>query len=192
MNLVDTGMQFYPTLDSGKASESIDRLFRGLSRVGSIYTRTAENEKSQISRSPLEERLLAIQSRISRVSMHLPRGFAVGINRQFSNLLDRDAWEDGDLLPDLKAVDAFISLILKSGTKRRPGIGTNGRGSITTSWVRDSNRLIIECLPSGELSVLLTRVNAQGHKERAALGPVLPNRISQILAPYAPGVWFDE
>lgn len=192
MNLVDARLPFLPTLDSGKASDSIDRIFRGFSRVGNIYTRTAENEKPQISRSPLEERLSAIQARISRVSMHLPRGFAVGINRQFANLLDTDAWEEDDLLPELKAVDAFISLLLKSRTCKRPGIGTNGRGSITASWVRGTDRLIIECLPSGELKVLLTRVDQEGHAERAAIGPIIPSRISEVLAPFAPGVWFDE
>lgn len=141
--------------------------------------------------SPLEENLRKVQDSISKVSMHLPKGFSNGLNRQFANMMDEDAWEQDDEHIGQPALNVFIQLLLATHTQRRPGIGTNGRGSITASWSVGKNRLVVECLQSEKVSMVLSREMENGDIERAAFGAVHPRRAREILAPFNPGVWFD-
>ncbi|UWR30184.1 hypothetical protein K3758_01160 [Sulfitobacter sp. W002] len=167
--------------------DGVNRFFGGLTQVA---TNVAGLSAASL-RSPTEERLRQIQGKISDISMHLPRGFAAGLNRQFANLMDEDAWEDEDELISLKALNAFLIVLLCTRTRRRPGIGTNGEGSITAAWTVDRNRLTIECLSSGRTSIVLSREGRSGEIERAAFGSVRPHRIPSLLAPFAQEVWFD-
>lgn len=139
----------------------------------------------------LEKRLRFVQDTISEVSMHLPKGFANGLNRQFANMMDEEAWEVDDELVSPEALKAFILLLRKTGTMRRPGIGTNGRGSITAAWTVGVNRLTAECLATGRVSLIVSRCGDNGETERAAFGPVRPERVREVLAPFKPEVWFD-
>lgn len=106
--------------------------------------------------------------------------------------MDDDAWEDDDELLSTEALNTFLLALIHTQTNRRPGIGTNGRGSITAAWTQVGNRLTIECLPSGKASLLLTRITDDGEVERAAFGPLHPSRICGVLAPFDPEIWFDS
>ena len=139
----------------------------------------------------LASRLKTGQDNVSAMSMYFPSGFAPGLNQQFANLMDEDAWEDGDEFVSMEACTAFLMMLHHARTKRRPGIGTNGRGSITASWTAGDNRLTIECLPSARISLVLSRVGEDGDIERAVFGAMRPERLRQVLAPFSPGVWFD-
>jgi hypothetical protein len=139
----------------------------------------------------LKKRLRIIQDAISEVSMHLPSGFAIGLNRQFANMMDEDAWEGEDELTSPVALNAFILLLRETRTMRRPGIGTNGRGSVTAAWTVGENRLTAECLPTGKVSLIVSRRTENGEIERAAFSPMRPERVREILGPFKPEVWFD-
>jgi len=192
MIFADMGSFRREPLISGRASDKINRFFGLLGRVGGAE-QIEENDSSARSQlTPLEDRLRFVQDRISEISMHLPRGFATGLNRQFANLMDDDAWEDSDELVSPRAVTAFILTLLRTRANRRPGIGTNGRGSITASWTEGANRLTVECLPDERISFVLSRVSEGGEIERAAFGPIHPHRILQVLGPFNPEVWFDR
>ena len=191
MTYVDT--QSFPrmALIPGRAHDPINRFFGWLGQVGGA-AKIEENDFSTASQlTPLEVRLRSVQDMISKVSMHLPKGFTTGLNRQFANLMDKDGWEDGDELLGRKAVSTFIFTLLGTRTMRRPGIGTNGRGSITCSWTNGDNRLTIECLPSERVSLILSRRSDDGELERAAFEAVRPDRVRTVLAPFNPEVWFD-
>ena len=179
-------------LIEGRAHEKINRFFRLLGRVGGADQIEAGDFSSTPHLNALEERLRLVQDRISEISMHLPTGFAAGLNRQFANLMDDDAWEDDDELVSPEAVTAFILTLLSTRTKRRPGIGTNGRGSITGSWTNGDNRLTIECLPNERVRLILSRRRDNGDVERAAFEEMRPERIRAVLAPFNPEVWFDS
>lgn len=191
MTYVDMGGFLRGPLDSGQAYDTINRFFGLLGQVGGAASIVSQTDSTSAHRTPLEERLRLIQETISDVSMHLPNGFANGLNRQFANLMDDDAWEDDDELISPSALTAFIMMLLCTGTKRRPGIGTNGRGSITASWTEGTNRLTVECLPTRSVSLVLSRRADSGEIERAAFGPMRPERVRDILAPFDPEVWFD-
>lgn len=178
-------------LVAGRAYDSINHFFGLLGQVGGADRIEAQGTPPSSRRSPLEERLRFVQDTISEISMHLPSGFATGLNTQFANLMDDDAWEDDDELISPEALTAFIMLVMRSGTRRRPGIGTNGRGSITASWTAGDNRLTIECLPTGRVNLVLSRQQNDDEVERAAFGPIRPERVHEVIAPFDPEVWFD-
>lgn len=138
-----------------------------------------------------QKRLQDIQIMVSGASRHLPKGFSSGLNSQFANMLADDAWEDSDELPSLRSVKALLLTLITTGAQLRPGIGTNGRGSITAFWREGENRLTIDCLPSGNTRWVLTRVNATGEIERAA-AECQPERLREVLDAYRPEVWFGQ
>ena len=191
MTYVDTNFLTEPLI-SGHANDRINRFFRLLGRVGGADQIEAGDVFFTPHLNALDERLRLVQDRISEISMHLPKGFAAGLNRQFANLMDDDAWEDDDELVSPEAVTAFILTLLSTRTKRRPGIGTNGRGSITGSWTNGDNRLTIECLPNERVRLILSRRRDNGDVERAAFEEMRPERIRAVLAPFNPEVWFDS
>jgi hypothetical protein len=152
---------------------------------------TAQQVSASYHRTSPEQRLVDFQSAISDVSMHLPTGFATGLNRQFANMFDDDAWEAGDDLPTLNALNTFLTVLRHLCTQKRPGIGTNGRGSITAFWKEGDNRLTVECYAEGLTKWVLTRIRENGHTERAA-GDCKAARLPICLQPYEPGVWFGH
>ena len=191
MTYVDIGILPRGPLESGRAYDNINHYFGWLGRAASASRGEAQDSRSSPDLSPLEKRLRFVQDAISKVSMHLPPGFAVGLNRQFANMMDDDAWEDADDLVSPDALTAFIQTVIHTRTKRRPGIGTNGRGSVTASWSVGDNRLIIECLPSGKVSMVMSRRLDNGEIERAAFDGTPPEQVRNRLTSYHPEVWFD-
>jgi hypothetical protein len=152
---------------------------------------TAQQVSASYHRTSPEQRLVDFQSAISDVSMHLPTGFATGLNRQFANMFDDDAWEAGDELPVVETLRTFLTILIQTNTQRRPGIGTNGRGSITAAWTEGDNRLTVESDAAGRTTWVLTRIRENGGVERAA-GDCLAARLLEVLYPYKPGVWFGQ
>jgi hypothetical protein len=179
-------------LEAGFAYEPINRFFGLLGKTRSSECLDVDESFACSQRSPQEGCLVLIQDAISDVSMHLPQGFASGLNRQFANLMDEDAWEEEDELIGSDALNTFLQMILRTRTNRRPGIGSNGLGSITASWRAGGNRLIVECLPTGDTSLLLTRIGDDEKTERAVFKSIRPDRLLAVLAPFCPEVWFDH
>ena len=175
----------------GKAYDAINFSLGHLKGANSTKFNDFECDLTTSDRTPREQRLAEIQRAISGVSMHLPNGFAVGLNRQFANLFADDAWEDEDELPQLSTVKTFIDVLFRTDTALRPGIGTNGRGSISAFWIFGGNRLTIECQPNYKTTWVTTRVSDKGEVERAA-GECSTTRLLDILCPFNPGIWFDK
>jgi hypothetical protein len=175
-----------PWLHSVK--DSFSRRLTSVERGSGIAVEDGRTRPEQTLR---QRRLEKIQVLISGMSMHLPKGFAAGLNDQFATMLADDVWEDGDEFPSMRSVTVFLLVLFATGTKVRPGIGTNGRGSITAFWREGENRLTIDCLPTGSTRWVLTRVNSTGQAERAA-AECLPERIRDVLNAYRPEVWFGQ
>ncbi len=176
-------------LNPRRAYDGINNFFGGLRATWHRDYVDFEGNGAESERSPREGRLEEIQNAISSVSMHLPRGFAPGLNRQFADMLADDAWEDGDAFPTEKALAAFLNMLISTRAAQRPGIGTNGRGSITAFWRDGENRLTVDCLPTGNIRWVLSRVNQHGDLERAA-AECQPERLLDVLDAYRPEVWF--
>jgi hypothetical protein len=175
----------------GGAYDMMNRLIESLQKVGRAPHAEFDRQHASSQRTSPEQRLVDFQSGISDVSMHLPTGFATGLNRQFANMFDDDAWEAGDDLPILDALNTFLTMLLHVKTQKRPGIGTNGRGSITAFWKEGDNRLTVECYAEGLTKWVLTRMRENGDPERAA-AECKAARLLICLQPYEPEVWFGQ
>jgi hypothetical protein len=175
----------------GRAYEMMNRLIESLQKVARAPHAEFDRQHASSQRTSPEQRLVDFQSAISDVSMHLPTGFATGLNRQFANMFDDDAWEAGDELPVVETLRTFLTILIQTNTQRRPGIGTNGRGSITAAWTEGDNRLTVESDAAGRTTWVLTRIRENGGVERAA-GDCLAARLLEVLYPYKPGVWFGQ
>ncbi len=191
MTFMDVTANSRGLLVGGYASIAINRIFGNFGQGRGADSVEGAGYTTLPLLSPREENLRKVQDSISSISMHLPAGFVGGLNRQFANLMDDDAWEEDDELIASLSMKAFTQLLIGTGTRRRPGIGTDGRGSVTASWSVGKDRLIAECLPSGKVSMVLSRERDSGEVERAAFGPLNPKRAREVLSPFSPGVWFD-
>lgn len=191
MTYVDVSAIPNGPLVAGQAFDVINRIFVSFGQTRGADSVEGRCHSTLPDLSPIEENLRKVQHSISKISMHLPAGFSRGLNRQFANMMDEEAWEQDDEFIGQPALNTFIQLLLRTQTRRRPGIGTNGRGSITASWSVGNNRLVVECLPSDKVSMVLTRERQNGDVERAAFGSVHPRRAREILTPFNPEVWFD-
>ena len=100
--------------------------------------------------SDRERRLEEIQQIISDHSSQLPEGGAERLCEQFAKMMAEDAWEDGDELPSFVALNAFLRML--TATKAMPGIGSNGRGSITAFYQDGDMRHTVDFLPTGGIS----------------------------------------
>ena len=178
-------------LESGRVHDYLDRLFRNLKDVGQPEYIAFDGDNATSERTLAEQRLADIHRAISEFSMHLPQQFAVGLGRQFANMLDVEAWDEDDELPELSALSTFLNMLKWTNAQRRPGIGTNGRSSITAFWLNGGNHLTVDCLPSGKISWVLSATGEDGEKERA-VGTCRPARLFAVLTAYNPRIWFDQ
>lgn len=140
--------------------------------------------------SPQERSLSMIHEKISSVAMHLGPNFSAGLKRQFTTMLGHEAWEAADDFPTSTAVDAFLQLLKSIGSSNRPGIGTNGEGSVTAFWVSGKSRLTVDCINLETAQWTLTRAFDAERVERAA-GKCSPDRVAICVRPFSPEVWFD-
>jgi hypothetical protein len=126
----------------------------------------------------------------SRIAMHLDRHWRDKLFRQLDSLHDIDEW-DLDTQPlDKASFSTFLRTLHAIGMKRRPGLGLSFKGNLIGAWTVGPNRLTIEFLPDDKLRWSVIREYGQ-QPDRAA-GETSVARIAGILAPYSPGIWFDE
>jgi hypothetical protein len=101
--------------------------------------------------SDREKRLEEIKRIISDHSSQLPEGRAERLIVQFANMMADDVWEDNDELPSLDALSAFLLWLMRGDVS--PGIGSNGRGSITAFYRDGDIKHTIDFLPSGKMAI---------------------------------------
>jgi hypothetical protein len=140
--------------------------------------------------SALERKLERFQRKLSDMSMHLPYGFSLGLGRQFSRMLSDNAWDDEDPLPSDDCVDTLIHLLIATGTNTRPGVGTDGRGSVSAYWHSEEGRLTIDFMPDLSIRILVSRTADGGDVVRGVLR-CKANQVMQFLRPYGSEIWFD-
>jgi hypothetical protein len=98
-----------------------------------------------------ERRLEEIRKIIYDPASQLPEGCAERLSVQFANMMAEDAWEDNDELPSLVALTTFLSWLRHVKHVSHPGIGSNGRGSITAFWREGDIRYTYDFLSSGKV-----------------------------------------
>lgn len=96
-----------------------------------------------------EGRLRELVQLVASFSMHLPAGFASNLSKQLSFMMSPDVWDESDRLPALVSLKTLMNIIRLLGILRKPGLGSNGRGSITAFWTSGRNEMTLDFLPDG-------------------------------------------
>lgn len=126
---------------------------------------------------------------VSRLSMHFPGGFPVALVRKVKRLLNEDHWDIDDALPQKDAMLTLLRALLIAKSNTLPSVGSDGKGSLSASWIVGKNRLTLNCYNGDEISFVLGRERPNGEIERAA-GITKVQRLNEILSAYDPEIWF--
>ena len=152
---------------------------------------TPKQAPSQIKlESTPRRKLFDLYSReVSKLSMHLPDGFALALNRKTKALLSDDNWDEADVVPEDGAMLTLLRALLVMGANKLPSLGSNGNGSLSATWVSGRNQLTLDCADDDNLGFVLSRESEDGVLEHAA-GITKLQRLTTILTPYTYEVWF--
>ena len=142
----------------------------------------------------IEERLFdkraALKMKTAAVAMHLDGEWRNSLFRQLDSLLDVQSWDQSDQLADDASFFTFLRMIIFVRPARRPGIGLGYNGNVVAAWTTGRNRLTIECLPRDQARWVLARFIDDDCERAAGISPI--HRIPEVLAPYAPEIWFSN
>jgi hypothetical protein len=144
--------------------------------------------------TPLQERLalrlLEFKQMTSPIAMYLDRGWRTKLFEALDKLFEFDDWDSEFELPSEQSFSTFLRLIIHLHPTKRPGIGLSARGHVLASWSRDSDRIVIECLPMDELRWVLSQSSA-GSRESAA-GKNRIHRLVELIEGYQPDRYFRD
>jgi hypothetical protein len=128
---------------------------------------------------------------LSQLSMHFSADTRLTLTRRLKNLLSDEHWDDSDILPAETAFLTLLRCMLLLNIKRIPSLGTNGKGSLSATWLDGKNRITLECGAKDEVAYVLSKTVAEGKPERAA-GHTKVVRLPKVLEAYDPKKWFDN
>lgn len=173
------------------------RVFPGhtKSRKG-LVGKDAMQSQGKINTSPKEAQsvrslLVGYMIVLSQLSMHFERDLRLSLARRLKLLLNEENWDDEEQLPSQNAFLTLLRCMLVMGAKASPSIGSNGRGSLSATWIAGGNRITLECGDRDKVSFVLSRKLGDAPTEQAA-GHTTVERLAEILAPYQPEVWFNN
>lgn len=128
---------------------------------------------------------------LSQLSMHFSTDMRLSLTRRLKNLLSEENWDENDMLPAETAFLTLLRCMLLLNVRRIPSLGTNGKGSLSATWLDGKSRITLECGARDEVAYVLSRPVADGKPERAA-GHTEVARLPKVLEPYDPENWFDN
>lgn len=134
------------------------------------------------------DRLISLKSATAEVAMHLTQAWRSGLFAQLDQLLDAEEWDVSDQLPSPASFRTFLRLITYLPIKKRPSLGATSAGNILAAWIRDRDRLTMEFQPDDHIRWSLSKQQA-GERETAS-GHTMVRRLSAVLRPYDPELWF--
>ena len=178
------------TFSGGSGSDSsliADKLVEALSVVESA---TARNAAAPRAGESIEDQLFdsrsACKITTAHIAMHFSEQWRRGLFRQLDTLIDFENWDEEDLPPNPESFRTLLRMVLLLKPRRRPGLGATATGNFTAMWSIDDSHLTIECKQGDQLRwfVSLAGETAGGRTTLA--------RLSEVLAPYHPEIWFEK
>jgi hypothetical protein len=128
---------------------------------------------------------------LSSLSMHFDVDVRLKLTRKLKALLSEENWDDEDLLPSETAFLTLLRAMLFLNVKKVPSIGTNGKGSLSATWLDERNRLTLECGANDDVSYVLSHEVEDGGIERSA-GHTRLGRLRKVLEAFDPVKWFGD
>ncbi len=159
-----------------------------------VMRRRAPSELARAAK-PLNERLFdkaaALKGQIARVAMHLDPEWRAGLFENLDRLLDPEEWEfDESDYPTAASFNTFLRMAIFLGDIRRPGLGMSGRGTIVAVWMRDRDKLTVDCLADDKLRWVFT--THDNDERESVAGETTVKKLREILRSVNPGRWFER
>jgi len=175
-----------PSFGATDASQHVQQ------RLLAIHTapRTSYQGQHQDRNHELElfEALVKFKVLTSQVAMHLDDDWRTRLFRQLDSLLDVNEWDNDDQPPTAESFHTFLKMILSRGIEVRPGLGASADGHLIAAWTVGDAKLTIECLPSDQVRWSVARTVEEKRERAAGIGML--KRLSAVLQPFDPQVWF--
>ena len=183
-----------PSLGGGDQAMSFDQQLRKMRSPSPASRKATALEVRAASPTNLTERLFNLTGDlkilVSTVSMHLPDEWRKLLFRKLDQLNDPDNWDQSDTLVEPASFLTFLRLVLQVGLIHRTSLGVSSDGHLLAGWRRDKDSLTLEFAANDEIRwTMVQRING---KVESAAGRTNVSRLSTVLAPYAPEVWFGN
>lgn len=123
----------------------------------------------------------------SKVAMHMPLAKRDSFFRQLDLLHDCDEWFDGNPV-SLVSYQGFVTFMLTVRGNSKPSLGLAPDGQLVAVWQNGDSRLTIQFKDRFHAEWVLRR--RHGDEIERAAGVTTIDRISPVLLPYDPEVWF--
>lgn len=146
--------------------------------------------KSDTIEGQLAEKIATFKRVAASVGMYLDPDWRKRLFAKLDELLDPAEWDSDFSLPSEKSFSTFLRMIIYLHPTKRPGLGLSARGYFLASWVKDQDRIVIECLADDDVRWVLSR-NLNGHRESGA-GKTKIYRIPDVTEPYEPDELFSD
>jgi hypothetical protein len=186
-------LEFANTISSRTDLELFKKLDDRIRSIRST-SQLVSNQQPPNTKGTLPERLFdsaaSFKTYTSQVSMHLGKQWRDKLFWQLDNLLDAAEWDSQDLPPSLSSYSSLLRALLKIMPEKKPGLGATADGHLIATWTEGGNRLTLHCLPYDQFIWTLTRYF--GSKPERAGGTTDLNRLTRVLEPYDPTIWFDR
>lgn len=121
---------------------------------------------------------------------HIDAEIKAQLFAQIDWLLNYDQWEEGDKLADGKSFKTLVKFILNTKVIKAPYLGLSNNGNILASWVNESGKLVLECLPN-EITRYTASIVVGGRKKRAAGDAETVEDLLDLLHPFKNSGLFD-
>jgi hypothetical protein len=128
----------------------------------------------------------------SQIAMHIDAAWRAQLFRQLDSLLDSEEWPGDEVPPTIGSYRTLIRLLLLLKPSIKPGFGASHDGHIIAAWTTGRNVLTVECFPRDQIQWSLVRIRESGEQPERAVGKNKIERLSEILAPYRPEIWFGD
>lgn len=182
-----------PSFGSGRDSKLIDDRLRAMRvLLSGAAARIADVPAEELKGLPLGHQLATKVASFKRmtatIAMYLDPVWRTQLFATLDRLLDPDDWDPDFRLPTEPSFSTFLRMIIYLHPTKRPGLGLSPTGQFLAAWTRDTDRIVVECLPGDEVRWVISRM-LDGDRETGA-GKVLLHRVPEVTAPYKPEVLF--
>lgn len=127
---------------------------------------------------------------ISQIAMHLTPDVLSKLSDSINDLLEPEAWHEGDNILNPQSYFTFLRFLIFEKTLNLPSFGISHAGFLLGAWLVSSGRLIVEFLPNDQLKWALSRGSANRRERVAATVEICHFR--ETLAPFNITSWFTN
>jgi hypothetical protein len=176
-------------IDAESAVARVGQMKRLLTGAANQITTTRNViAQSETIEGKLAEKVGSFKRIAASVGMYLDPDWRSRLFAKLDSMMDANEWDDDFALPSEQSFSTFLRMIIYLHPTKRPGLGLSSKGHLLASWVKDQDRIVIECLADDDVRWVLSHC-LNGNIESGA-GKTKIYRIPDVIDPYEPDELF--